>query len=70
MKKIFNIEVDCAVCAGKVEQAISKIDGVKEVSINFITQKLAIEADEADFARIIKEARIVGKRIEPDFVIE
>lgn len=70
MKKIFNIEVDCAVCANKVEQAISKIDGVKEVSINFIAQKLAIEADEADFTRIIKEAKIVGKRIEPDFVIE
>lgn len=70
MKRIFKIEVDCAVCAGKVEEAISKINGVKNASINFITQKLSIEADEADFSHIIKEARIVGKKIEPDFVIE
>lgn len=70
MKKIFKIEVDCAVCAGKVEEAISKINGVKNASINFITQKLSIEADEADFPRIIKEAKIVGKKIEPDFVIK
>lgn len=70
MKKIFKIEVDCAVCAGKVEEAIRRIDGVQEANINFIAQKLSIDADEAEFSRIIKEAKIVGRKIEPDFVIE
>ncbi len=70
MKKVFKIEVDCAVCAGKVEEAIRKIDGVQEANINFITQKLSIDANEAEFPRIIKEAKVVGRKIEPDFVIE
>ncbi len=69
MKKIFNIEVDCAICAGKVEDAIRRIDGVQEANINFIAQKLSVEADEADFPRIIKEAKAAGKKIEPDFAI-
>jgi len=70
MKKNFKIEVDCANCAAKIEEAISKIDGVKSVGVNFILQKLFIEADEGDFERIIKEAVRVSKRIEPDCIIE
>lgn len=41
MKKKFKLdEVDCANCAAKMEDAIRKIDGVKEVSVNFMTQKI------------------------------
>ena len=41
MKKKFKLdEVDCANCAAKMEDAIRKIDGVKEVSVNFMTQKM------------------------------
>lgn len=69
MKKIFKIEVDCAVCAAKIEEAIRKIDGVDDATINFITQKLSIDAEELNFARIINEAKIIGKKIEPDFKI-
>lgn len=67
MKKIFEIEVDCPVCAGKIEDAISKIDGVAEVNVNFITQKLAIDADDNNFDSIINEAKRVGRRVEPNF---
>lgn len=67
MKKIFKIEVDCPVCAGKIEEAVSKINGVAEVSVSFITQKLSIEAEDNEFDRIIKEAVKAGKKIEPDF---
>ena len=69
MKKAYKIEVDCAVCAAKVEEAIRKIDGVKEVRVNFMTQKMIIEADDARFEEIVKEALKVAKKIEPDFCI-
>lgn len=68
MKKTFNIDVDCAVCAEKVEEAIRKIDGVKGCNINFITQKMAIEADDID--SLMKVIIKTSKRIEPDFEIE
>ncbi len=67
MKKTCNIEVDCAVCAMKCEDAIKKVDGVKDCKINFLTQKMVIEADDYDAvcSKIIKAA----KKIEPDFEI-
>lgn len=70
MKKIFKIEVDCAVCAGKVEEAIKKIDGVISCSVNFIMQKMVIEANDQEFDSILKKAIKVAKKIEPDFEIE
>ena len=39
MKKSFKIEVDCANCALKVEDAIRKVDGVIDVKVNFLTQR-------------------------------
>ena len=69
MKKAYKIEVDCAVCAGKVEDAIRKIDGVKSVTVNFMTQKMILEADDDRFEEIVKEALKVAKKVEPDFCI-
>ncbi len=67
MKKTFKLEeLDCAHCAAKMETAISKIDGVVEAKISFMTQKLSIEADEKDFDRIMTEAQKAIKKVEPD----
>ena len=45
MKKTYRLEnLDCAACAAKMEAAISKLDGVESVSVNFIMQKLTLEA--------------------------
>ena len=67
MKKVFKmIDLDCANCAAKMENAILKIDGVIDASVSFMTQKLTIEADEKDFPRIMKEAVRCVKKIEPD----
>lgn len=68
MKKTFNIEVDCAVCAQKVEDAIKKINGVQSCNINFITQKMTIEAEDVD--TLLKQIKKAAKKIEPDFEIE
>lgn len=57
MKKKFRVEgVDCADCAAKMEEGINKIDGVKSAKINFLTEKLTIEADDMKFDQIIKLA--------------
>ncbi len=69
MKKVFKIEVDCANCAAKVEKAISKIEGVKEVNINFMTQKMLFEAEDEKFDELLKLAIKTGKKVEPDFEV-
>ncbi len=67
MKKIFNLEeLDCANCAAKMEAAISKIDGVESASVNFLTQKLTVCADEEKMDSIMKKAAKAVKKIEPD----
>ena len=66
MKKTFKIEIDCADCARKVEEAASKIDGVKACTVNFLTEKMTVEADDAKFDEIIKKVKKTAKRIEPD----
>ena len=43
MKKKINLQdLDCANCAAKMEEAIKKIDGVKDASVSFMTKKLVI----------------------------
>ena len=69
MKKVYKIEIDCANCAAKVEEAIKKIDGVNSASLNFMTQKMIIDLDEAHEEEIIKQVYKTAKKIEPDFCI-
>ena len=69
MKKAFKIQVDCADCAANIEEAISRIEGVDSVVVNFMTQKLKLEADDELFDSLVDEAQRVGSKIEPDFTI-
>ena len=67
MKKVFKLSsLDCANCAAKIEEKIRKIDGVKNASVGFMSLKLAIEADENDFDRIVDEAQKVIASVEPE----
>ena len=67
MKKVFKMEeLDCANCAAKMENAISKIEGVEKVTISFMTQKMIIVADDDKLESIMDEAQRICKRIEPD----
>ncbi|NLO09434.1 MAG: heavy-metal-associated domain-containing protein [Clostridiales bacterium] len=71
MKKKFTLEgLGCANCASKMETAINKLTGVKEATVNFMTQKLIIEADEDRMPAIIKEAEGIVRRIEPDTIMK
>lgn len=70
MKKKFKCEIDCAACAAKVEDAIKKLDGVNDASVNFMMQKFTLDAVDEKFDSILEEAIKVGKKIEPDFSVE
>ena len=50
MKKVFELEdLDCAVCAAKIEAAVKELEGVDNVSVNFMTQKMTIETNQNIF---------------------
>ena len=55
MKKTYQIEVDCANCAAKMEQAAAKTPGISSVTVNFMAQKMVVEfAEGADIAAVMK----------------
>lgn len=67
MKKTFKlIDLDCANCAAKMEDAIKKLPGVNDASVSFLTQKMTIDAEDAKFDEIVKQAVKVCKKVEPD----
>lgn len=67
MKKVYKLQdLDCANCAAKMERAINKIDGVEAASVNFLTQRLAIEADENRFEEIMDEVAKACRKVEPE----
>ena len=70
IKKYEVSEIDCAVCAGKIEDAIKNLDGVKSAQLNFITGTLTVEAEHGDFSRLEKEIVNAGRKTERDFEIE
>ena len=67
MKKTFAMEnLDCANCAAKMEAAIQKIDGVSACSVNFFAQKLMLEADDAVFSDVLKQAIAAVHKVDGD----
>ena len=46
MKKSYKIEVDCANCANKMEEAAKNTAGVKDASVNFMMLKMKVEFEE------------------------
>ena len=70
MKKKFKCEVDCANCAAKMEEAVKNIPGVIDANVNFMTQKLTLEAPEAQFDELLTAAVAACKKVEPDCEIE
>ena len=67
MKKTYKIEVDCANCANKMEEATNKTDGVKSATVNFMTLKMKVEfEDGADEKEVMKKVLKNCKRVEDD----
>ena len=67
MKKTYGIEVDCANCANKMEEAAKKTAGVKDATVSFMTQKMKVEFDEgADVASVMQDVLKNCKKVESD----
>lgn len=67
MKKTYKIEVDCANCANKMEEAAKKTEGVKNASVNFMTLKMSVEFEEgADPQEVMKRVLKGCKKVESD----
>lgn len=67
MKKQFKLdEIDCANCAQKLQDGLAQLGGVKSVSVNFMTQKLTLEADDAEFDEVLDRVVEYTEDVEPD----
>ena len=67
MKKTYKIEVDCANCALKMEEAARKVEGVSEVTVSFMTQKMKVEFVEGvDEKAVMQTVRKACKKVEDD----
>lgn len=67
MKKTFRLQnLHCAVCAAKMERAAAKVDGVRSVSVAFVTGRISVDADDDRFDETVKEIERVCRKIEPD----
>ena len=67
MKKTYKIEVDCANCAQKMEDAANKTQGVKSATVNFMTLKMAVEFEEgAEPKAVMQDVLAACKKVESD----
>lgn len=67
MKKTYKIDVDCANCANKMEDAAKKTPGVANATVNFMTLKMAVEfAEGSDPKAVMQEVLRNCKRVEED----
>ena len=70
MRKAFKLdEIDCANCARELQEGIAKLDGVESVSVNFMTQKLTLDAEDERFDAILDAAQKAISKFEKDCVI-
>ena len=67
MKKTYKIEVDCANCANKMEDAEKRTPGVRDAVVNFMTLKMHVEFEEGqDSKTVMQQVRKNCKRVEDD----
>lgn len=67
MKKTYQIEVDCANCANLMENAARRTNGVKDATVNFMTQKIIVEFAEGQEPKAVMEDVLSAcKKVEPD----
>ena len=67
MKKTYKVEVDCANCAAKMEEAVKNTAGVKDASVNFMMLKMKVEFEEGqDPDSVMKEVLKNCKKVEDD----
>ena len=67
MRKIIKLEgLCCANCAAKIEEGVRKLDGVKEASLSFMTERLTMEVEDGREEELVEAARRIAARVEPE----
>lgn len=67
MKKVYKIDVDCANCANKMEEAAKKTPGVKEAYVNFMALKMTVEFEEGNDPKDVMPSVLKNcKKVEDD----
>ena len=70
MKKTYKIDVDCANCANKMEEAAKNTTGVKDATVNFMMLKMIVEFEDGqDPKAVMKDVLKNCKKVEDDFEI-
>ena len=70
MKKTYKIDVDCANCANKMEEATRNTAGVKDATVNFMMLKMIVEFEDGqDPKAVMKDVLKNCKKVEDDCVI-
>ena len=59
-------DLDCAHCAGKIEEAVGKLEGVKKSTCTLLTQKLVVDIEDDKAAALTAEVKKIVKKYEPD----
>ena len=67
MKRSYKVEeLCCANCAAKIETAINKLPEVEQATLNFMTLRLTISSDTADWDKLMQDVVAIFAKIEPD----
>ena len=67
MKKTYKIDVDCANCANKMEEAAKNTAGVKDATVNFMMLKMIVEFEDGqDPKAVMKDVLKNCKKVEDD----
>ena len=70
MKKVIKLmDLDCANCAQKMQDGISKLDGVNSVKVNFLSQRMQLDCEDAKYDAIMEQAEKIIHQLEPDVTI-
>ena len=71
MKKAFKLsELDCGHCAQEIEEAVAKLEGVNKVRVNFLSERMTLDADDARFDEILGDIWKIIKTIVPGATFE
>ena len=66
MQKKFKLEVDCANCAAKMEEAAKKVAGVNSFTVSFMSQKMVLDSQDDRFDAVMRDIVKACKKVEPD----
>ena len=67
MRKVFKLDGEiCANCAGKIETAVKKLEGVNSASVNAMTLKFTLDAEDEGFDQVLEKSLKLFADIEPD----